>query len=67
MVKIGQAVAAEKNIDLLIKTIAEETKDALKALKEVEDIIVLKTKGYDFNQINFCYKIFKFQQILTII
>jgi len=31
LVKIGQAVAAEKNIDLLIKTIAEETKTALNA------------------------------------
>ena len=31
LVKIGQAVAAEKNIDFLIKTIAEETKTALNA------------------------------------
>lgn len=31
LVNIGQAVAAEKNIDLLIKTIAEETKIALNA------------------------------------
>jgi HD-GYP domain-containing protein (c-di-GMP phosphodiesterase class II) len=31
LVKIGQAVAAEKNIDTLIKTIAEETKTALNA------------------------------------
>ena len=31
LVNIGQAVAAEKNIDLLIKTIAEETKAALNA------------------------------------
>lgn len=31
LVKIGQAVAAEKNIDVLIKTIAEETKAALNA------------------------------------
>jgi len=31
LVKIGQAVAAEKNIDKLIKTIAEETKEALQA------------------------------------
>ena len=31
LVKIGQAVAAEKNIDALIKTIAEETKTALNA------------------------------------
>ena len=31
LVKIGQAVAAEKNIDNLIKTIAEETKEALNA------------------------------------
>lgn len=31
LVKIGQAVAAEKNIDNLIKTIAEETKIALNA------------------------------------
>ena len=31
LVKIGQAVAAEKNIDVLIKTIAEETKAALSA------------------------------------
>ena len=31
LVKIGQAVAAEKNIDSLIKTIAEETKVALNA------------------------------------
>ena len=31
LVKIGQAVAAEKNIDELIKTIAEETKTALSA------------------------------------
>ncbi|MCQ2744222.1 MAG: GAF domain-containing protein [bacterium] len=31
LVKIGQAVAAEKNIDILIKTIAEETKIALNA------------------------------------
>ena len=31
LVKIGQAVAAEKNIDVLIRTIAEETKVALKA------------------------------------
>ncbi len=31
LVNIGQAVAAEKNIDLLIKTIAEETKTAMKA------------------------------------
>ena len=31
LVKIGQAVAAEKNIDLLIKTIAEETKTAMNA------------------------------------
>ncbi len=31
LVKIGQAVAAEKNIDLLIRTIAEETKTALNA------------------------------------
>ncbi len=31
LVKIGQAVAAEKNINLLIKTIAEETKTALNA------------------------------------
>ncbi len=31
LVKIGQAVAAEKSIDLLIKTIAEETKIALNA------------------------------------
>ena len=31
LVKIGQAVAAEKNIDELIKTIAEETKVALNA------------------------------------
>ena len=31
MVKIGQAVAAEKNINSLIKTIAEETKTALNA------------------------------------
>ncbi len=31
LVKIGQAVAAEKNIDSLIKTIAEETKIALNA------------------------------------
>ena len=31
LVKIGQAVAAEKDIDLLIKTIAEETKTALNA------------------------------------
>ena len=31
LVKIGQAVAAEKNIDILIKTIAEETKTALNA------------------------------------
>ena len=31
LVKIGQAVAAEKDIDVLIKTIAEETKVALNA------------------------------------
>jgi len=31
LVKIGQAVAAEKNIDKLIKTIAEETKEAIQA------------------------------------
>jgi len=31
LVKIGQAVAAEKNIDVLIRTIAEETKVALNA------------------------------------
>lgn len=31
LVKIGQAVAAEKNIDVLIRTIAEETKAALNA------------------------------------
>ena len=31
LVKIGQAVAAEKSIDLLIKTIAEETKTAMNA------------------------------------
>ncbi len=31
LVNIGQAVAAEKNINLLIKTIAEETKTALNA------------------------------------
>ncbi len=31
LVKIGQAVAAEKNIDVLIRTIAEETKIALNA------------------------------------
>ncbi len=31
LVNIGQAVAAEKNIDILIKTIAEETKTALNA------------------------------------
>ena len=31
LVKVGQAVAAEKNIDILIKTIAEETKTALNA------------------------------------
>ena len=31
LVKIGQAVAAEKNINILIKTIAEETKTALNA------------------------------------
>ena len=31
LVKIGQAVAAEKDIDVLIKTIAEETKIALNA------------------------------------
>ena len=31
LVKIGQAVAAEKNINLLIKTIAEETRTALNA------------------------------------
>lgn len=31
LVKIGQAVAAEKNINLLIRTIAEETKTALNA------------------------------------
>ena len=31
LVKIGQAVAAEKSIDMLIKTIAEETKTALNA------------------------------------
>lgn len=31
LVKIGQAVAAEKNIDILIKTIAEETKEAIQA------------------------------------
>jgi HD-GYP domain-containing protein (c-di-GMP phosphodiesterase class II) len=31
LVKIGQAVAAEKNIDTLIQTIAEETKTALNA------------------------------------
>ena len=31
LVNIGQAVAAEKDIDLLIKTIAEETKTALNA------------------------------------
>ena len=31
LVKIGQAVAAEKDINLLIKTIAEETKSALNA------------------------------------
>ena len=31
LVKIGQAVAAEKNIDTLIRTIAEETKIALNA------------------------------------
>ncbi|MCQ2754168.1 MAG: GAF domain-containing protein [bacterium] len=31
LVKIGQAVAAEKNIDILIRTIAEETKIALNA------------------------------------
>ena len=31
LVKIGQAVAAEKNINYLIKTIAEETKTALNA------------------------------------
>ena len=31
LVKIGQAVAAEKNINYLIKTIAEETKTALSA------------------------------------
>ena len=31
LVNIGQAVAAEKNIDLLIKTIAEETQTAMKA------------------------------------
>ena len=31
LVNIGQAVAAEKNIDLLIKTIAEETKTAMNA------------------------------------
>ncbi len=31
LVKVGQAVAAEKNIDLLIRTIAEETKTALNA------------------------------------
>ncbi len=31
LVKVGQAVAAEKNINILIKTIAEETKIALNA------------------------------------
>ncbi len=31
LVKIGQAVAAEKNINTLIRTIAEETKEALNA------------------------------------
>ena len=31
LVKIGQAVAAEKNINVLMKTIAEETKEALQA------------------------------------
>lgn len=31
LVKIGQAVAAEKNIDKLIQTIAEETKEAIQA------------------------------------
>ncbi len=31
LVKIGQAVAAEKNIDTLMKTIAEETKEAMQA------------------------------------
>lgn len=31
LVKIGQAVAAEKNIDVLMKTIAEETKEAIQA------------------------------------
>ena len=31
LVKIGQAVAAEKNINILIRTIAEETKTALNA------------------------------------
>jgi len=31
LVKIGQAVAAEKSIDILIKTIAEETKTAMNA------------------------------------
>lgn len=31
LVKIGQAVAAEKNIDVLIRTIAEETRTALNA------------------------------------
>ncbi len=31
LVNIGQAVAAEKNIDILIKTIAEETKTAMNA------------------------------------
>lgn len=31
LVKIGQAVAAEKNIDKLMKTIAEETKEAIQA------------------------------------
>ena len=31
LVKIGQAVAAEKNIDKLMQTIAEETKEAIQA------------------------------------
>ena len=58
LVKIGQAVAAEKNIDVLIKTIAEETKVALNADrctvflydKEHDELYSKVATGIDENQ-----------------
>ena len=61
LVKIGQAVAAEKDINLLIKTIAEETKTALNADRctvylydrETDELYSKVATGLDIKELRF--------------